>query len=246
MAGSHQKPAADKTEKQKTDMSEKQKKKQETEISVIEETSSLGVGSNEIITTAAGLDITASDIDVPYINIVQQISKFEGPTGAIMIDKQHVMALAEEDALVTIVSVNKAWTEDAPFGKEPKARIAHTEEEANELAKTSDFAVLEFADIMMLFKQPEDNEDDLAYPFPCGDGNYALGKIQVRKNGYRQTYKRLATRAAWNPKAPLYDIQWKLKSSLITMGPNSWYAPMLTQTKIKTDQAVMDFVGGWS
>jgi len=227
-------------------MSEKQKKKQETEISVAEQTSSLGVASNAVISNAAGLDITSSDIDVPYINIVQQISTFEGPTGAIMVDKQHVMAQAEEDALVTIVSVNKGWTEDKPYGKEPRARIVHTEEEAKELGRISDYAILEFADIMMLFKQPEGNEDDHAYPFPCGDGNYALGRLNVRKNGYRQTYKRLATRAAWNPKAPLYDIQWKLKSSLLTLGPNSWYAPMLTQTKEKTDQAVMDFVGGWA
>jgi hypothetical protein len=99
----------------------------------------------------------------------------------------------------------------------------------------------EFAEITLLMRAP-DNEDDDAFQLPIGDHSYALGKINVGKNAYRSTYKRLATFAAFQSGIPIYSKVWNFVSEELTKGKYTWFNPSLTVTKEETNKDVTAFV----
>ena len=74
---------------------------------------------------------------------------------------------------------------------------------------------------------------------------YALGRINVAKDAYRQTFKRLTTFGMFNRGVEAYARLWKFNSSLITRGRYSWYAPSLNVTQDAPDEAVANFIGGF-
>ena len=210
-------------------------KKQDTAIAEVP-TSELAASN------ASGIAIASSDIDVPRINVVQKTSDIEAPLGAVVLDKQHTLAEADQPVPVTVLSVIKGWRENIDYDSDEIPRIAYTQEEANQIDQNSEYDMLEFAEITLLFRQPEGNDDEAAYPFAIGEENYAIGRINVAKDAYRQTFKRLATFAAFNPKASLQHRVWEFKSSLISRGKYSWFAPSLGITQDEPSEAVKAFV----
>lgn len=210
-------------------------KKQDTAIAEVP-TSELAASN------ASGIAIASSDIDVPRINVVQKTSDIEAPLGAVVLDKQHNLAEADQSVPVTVLSVIKGWRENIDYDSDEIPRIAYTQEEANQIDQNSEYDMLEFAEITLLFRQPEGNDDEAAYPFAIGEENYAIGRINVAKDAYRQTFKRLATFAAFNPKASLQHRVWEFKSSLISRGKYSWFAPSLGITQDEPSEAVKAFV----
>ena len=210
-------------------------KKQDTAIAEVP-TSELAASN------ASGIAIASSDIDVPRINVVQKTSDIEAPLGAVVLDKQHTLAEADQSVPVTVLTVIKGWRENIDYDSDEIPRIAYTQEEANQIDQNSEYDMLEFAEITLLFRQPEGNDDEAAYPFAIGEENYAIGRINVAKDAYRQTFKRLATFAAFNPKASLQHRVWEFKSSLISRGKYSWFAPSLGITQDEPSEAVKAFV----
>lgn len=195
---------------------------------------------------ASGIVISSSDIDVPRVNVVQKTSEIEAPLGAVVLDKQHVLAEADETIPVTVLSVLKGWRENIDYDSDEIPQIAHSQEEADQIKANSEYDMLEFAEITILFKQPEGSDNDAAYPFPIGDDNYAIGRLNTAKDAYRQTFKRLATFAAFNPKASLQHRLWDFKSSLISRGKYSWFAPSLSIRQDEPTDEVKTFVGAFS
>ena len=65
--------------------------------------------------------------------------------------------------------------------------------------------MLEFADITLAIEKPEKTEVDAAFPFYWGQV-LALGRINVAKDAYRQTFKRLATFTLFNPETSVYSL----------------------------------------
>mgnify|MGYP003108674660 FL=1 len=201
------------------------------------------VPTSELATSnASGITIASSDIDVPRINVVQKTSDIEAPLGAVVLDKQHTLAEADQPVPVTVLSVIKGWRENIDYDSDEIPQIAYTQEEANQIDQNSEYDMLEFAEITLLFRQPEGNDDEAAYPFAIGEENYAIGRINVAKDAYRQTFKRLATFAAFNPKASLQHRVWEFRSSLISRGKYSWFAPSLGITQDEPTEAVKTFV----
>jgi len=196
---------------------------------------------NTGITNQSGLSIDAGDIDIPRINIVQKTSDIPAPIGAVVIDKRHIMQEAEAISQVTVISALKGWREDIPYDDDGIPKIAYSKEEADRIAAKSEYGMLEFAEITLLFKQPEGEDNEEAYPFPIGDHQYALGRINVAKDAYRQTFKRLATFAAFNKAVPLQNRLWNFSSNIITKGKYSWYAPALSVSPETPDEAVIEF-----
>ena len=196
---------------------------------------------NTGITNQSGLSIDAADIDIPRINIVQKTSDISAPIGSVVIDKQHVIQDAEEVRQVTVISALKGWREDIPYDDDGIPKIAYSREDADRIAAESDYGMLEFAEITLLFKQPEGNDNEEAYPFPIGDHQYAMGRINVAKDAYRQTFKRLATFAAFNKTTALQGRLWNFSSSVISKGKYSWYAPVLSVSQETPDPAVIEF-----
>jgi hypothetical protein len=189
-----------------------------------------------------GLQFDRSDIDIPRMNVVQKTSDIEAPTGSLVLDKKFVLLKPEEIGQVIIVSAVKQWKEDIPFDEGTMGRIASTPEAAAELGQESSYPILEFAEIEMLFRQPEGSTDDDAYQYPIGDGNYALGKLYVAKDAYRQTYKRLVTFAAFNKSIQLRNRLWNFQTQMIEKGKYSWYVPSLAITQVETPAEVLEFI----
>jgi len=187
------------------------------------------------------LAITAGDIEIARLNIIQQSSSIEGDVGAVVLDRTTTLLAPDEVCSVIPVNAVKAWREDVPFGNAEIPRIANTEEQKLAIEGDSAFGTIEFAEIILLFPKPEGADDDL-YPYPIGDDSYALGKINVAKDGYRCTFKRLATFSAFNPDMPLCAKLWKFKAELLTRGMNSWYVPSLQASKEDASEAVKSFI----
>jgi hypothetical protein len=182
-----------------------------------------------------------SDIEIPRLNVIQKMSEVEGDVGSVVLDKQEQIIDAKESISVIIVGAHKRFKEDIPFDEEKVPQIVDTQEEADMLAKTSDYPVLEFADITMLIPQPEGVSDEL-FPYEIDGVNYQLGKITVQKDAYRMTFKRLFTFHVMNRTVPLATRYWKFGTDLISKGKYSWYVPTLTATKDDVPAEVLEFV----
>lgn len=196
-------------------------------------------------TTADVMQIDAEDIDIPRINVIQKSSQIDAPVGSIVVNKTDVVALADQAVEVIVVLAQKGYRQDVPYEEDVVPQIAWTKERADEIALEGDYEMIEFAEITMLIKQPEGNTDDEAFPFPIGDSNYALGRINVSKNAYRSTYKCLATFAAFNKGVPLSGRIWSLKSSSMSKGKYSWFSPSLTITKNAPSEDVVEFLASF-
>ena len=118
------------------------------------------------IMSPASMMIEPSDIEIPRINVVQKTSEIDAPFGSIVLDKQFVIAEPETAVVAIPISVIKGWREDIPYDDDEMPRIAHSQEERDEIAKTSDYPMLEFADITLLFEKPDKTDVGAAYPFP--------------------------------------------------------------------------------
>lgn len=211
-----------------------------------EETEVLIAQNSNIISNQSGLMIDSSDIDIPRVNVVQKTSDIEASTGSLVLDKKYALLKPEQSGEVVVVSATKAWKEDVPFDSDTIPRIATTPDDSKKLALDSDWPILEFADIILLFKQPDGNTDDEAYAFPIGDENYALAKLYVAKDAYRQTFKRLATFAAFNRNTQIQSRIWSFQTQLMEKGKYSWYVPSLTVTNSETPQAVAEFLSSFN
>ncbi len=197
---------------------------------------------NTSITNQSGLAIDASDIEIPRVNVVQKISDIEAPTGSLVLDKKHVLLKPEQTGKAIIVNAIKGWKEDVPYDSDVIPRIAMTAERKEQLAAESDYQILEFADIIFLLQQPEGVNDEEAFAFPIGDENYALAKLYVAKDAYRQTFKRLATFAAFNRDIPIQSRCWNFQTQLMEKGKYSWWVPSLANTNAEIPEAVSSFL----
>ena len=114
---------------------------------------------NSNLTTSAISDtLDSSDIDIPRVNVVQKTSDITGPDGepapfgSLVLDKRYILAQPEEAIHVVPLIAQKAWREDVPFDSDDVPRIANTVEEKNQLSLDSEYGILEFAEITLLFK----------------------------------------------------------------------------------------------
>ena len=199
---------------------------------------------NEIVPHTGGFEVTAEDIDIPRLNVVQAVSQIEAPHGSIVIDKRHVLAELAQPVTTLPVSAVKGFREDKPFGVGEMGRSVYTPEDLAELKKDSEYPIIEFANITLMFPEPEEAKGAGAYPFPIGGKNYARGRLNVAKMAYAQTFKRLATYGQLRgPEDPPFNVFWELESISID-GKVTYYAPSLRQkdTEEKPDPEVVAFI----
>ena len=187
------------------------------------------------------LVISAEDIEIPKLNVIQKQSNIEGNPGSLVLEQTHEVVGKDQEITVTVVNAVKRWREDIDFDLDEMPRYADTEEEKTALQAESQWPVIEISDIILLMEKPEDGAESV-YPYPIGSSQFALGKLNTQKDGYRCTYKRLATYAAFNPTQPLASIKWNFKVELITRGKYSWFVPSLTVSSDEPSKDVVDFI----
>jgi hypothetical protein len=183
----------------------------------------------------------SSDIEIPRLNVIQKMSEVEGDVGSVVLDKQEQIIDPKQQIAVIIVGAQKRFKEDLPYDSDTMPQIVNTQAEADLLATTSDFPVIEFADITMLIPQPDGVSDEL-FPYTIDGVNYQLGKITVQKDAYRLTFKRLFTFFMMNRAVPVATRFWKFGTELITKGKYTWYVPTLQVTKDEVPAEVLEFV----
>ena len=219
-------------------MSSVKEKKQKEEIVKAE--------SADIITGQAnngGFVVSLEDVDIPRLNVIQKMSSIEGPVGGVVIDKSDVLFEKSERVNVIIGHTKKGWRENVPFGSDEMPRIAWSESERTEIENDSEYGkMVVFADITFLVPQPEDadSENDI-FQYPIGDQNYALGVINVSKDGYKFTYKKLNTFQLFNSSLPISAKVWSFGTELITKGQHSWFVPTLKPTSENAPEEAVAF-----
>ena len=189
----------------------------------------------------SGFIVALEDIDVPRLNIIQKMSSIEGPIGGIVIDKTDTLVDKDDRCDVVVAHTKKGWRENVPFGTDELPQIAWSEQDRNELQSSTEYGdLVVFADITFLIPQPDGAEDDL-YQYPIGDTNYALGVINVAKDGYKFTYKKINTFQLFNHKLPVSAKIWSFGSELITKGQHSWFIPTLKPTSNNSPEEAVEF-----
>ena len=200
------------------------------------------VESKELTTNVnIGIEVDPSDIDIPRINVSQKMSQGDSPVGSIVWDRSHVIAGPNEPVKAIAVLAQKGWRENIPFEEDEVPRIAWSKQESDSISADSDWEMTEFAEITLLIQQPEDAVDTTAFSLSIGEHKYALGKINVGKNAYRSTYKRLATFAGLQS-IPISSVVWNFVSEELSKGKYTWFNPSLTSTQEVTDEAVINFI----
>ena len=190
-----------------------------------------------------GFVVSLEDVDIPRLNVIQKMSSIEGPVGGVVIDKSDVLIEKDERVDVIIGHTKKGWRENIPFGSDEMPRMAWSESERSEIESDSEYGkMVVFADITFLVPQPEnaDDENDI-YQYPIGDQNYALGVINVSKDGYKFTYKKLNTFQLFNSTLPISAKVWSFGTELITKGQHSWFVPTLKPTSENAPQEAVTF-----
>ena len=188
-----------------------------------------------------GFAVSLEDADVPRLNIIQKMSSIEGPIGGVVIDKTDTLIDKEERCDVIVAHTKKGWRENIPFGSDELPQIAWSEAERNQLQSSTEYGdLVVFADITFLIPQPEGADDEL-YQYPIGDKNYALGIINVAKDGYKFTYKKINTFQLFNHKLPVSAKIWSFGAELITKGQHSWFIPSLKPTAENAPEEAVEF-----
>ena len=212
------------------------KVKEETEI-VKQEEASLATAAS-----SSGFVVSLEDVDVPRLNVIQKMSSIEGPIGGVVIDKTDVLLEKDERVNVIIGHTKKGWRENIPFGSDEMPRMAWSEAERAEIESDTEYgSMVVFADITFLIPQPEGAEDDQLYQYPIGETNYALGVINVSKDGYKNTYKKLNTFQLFNSKLHISSKVWSFGTELITKGQHSWFVPTLKPTTENAPEEAVTF-----
>ena len=194
-------------------------------------------------TNNGGFVVSLEDVDIPRLNVIQKMSSIEGPVGGVVIDKSDVLIEKDERVDVIIGHTKKGWRENIPFGSDEMPRMAWSESDRTEIENDSEYGkMVVFADITFLIPQPEnaDDENDI-YQYPIGDQNYALGVINVSKDGYKFTYKKLNTFQLFNSTLPISAKVWSFGTELITKGQHSWFVPTLKPTSENAPEEAVTF-----
>lgn len=213
--------------------------KDKTEIVAADNTALANPSSNEFV-------IDTEDINIPRLSVIQKMSTSDFDHGSLVIDKAHEIISRETKISCVILGATKKWKEDIDFDSDEMPIIVGTKGEADVLKRESDYPILEFAELYLMFAQPEGNDDDDAFPYPIGDNNYCIGKLYVQKDAYRKTYKSLMTFAAFNRGMALGSRLWNFESQIMSKGKYSWYVPSLTVTKEQVPEAVAAFSESFS
>jgi hypothetical protein len=215
-----------------------------TEVAVVtaEPVATLVVASNKNAT------FNAEDFHIPKLNCIQKMSQIEGNPGEIVLDRRAAIIKPGKKLPVTVVSIEKSWTEKTPYDGDDQARVVYTAEEAAQLKLDSKYDVIPRAEIIMLIPHVADlsglDEEEAAEMFPyLVDGTgYQLARLIVQSFAYDHTFKILNSFHSGNPQLALVDTQWNLSSLLLERGKYSWYVPCLGRSAATTPKAVKTFL----
>ncbi len=177
----------------------------------------------------------ASDIEIPRLSVVQKMSELDidAPIGSIVLSKETVLYRTGVKVPSVVLFAQKFWKEDIPFDSDEIPQLVHTQAQADELASTSEYKIINGANIALLISKTAEAEagSEDAFTFEFDGKFYALGKITVQKKSYDTSFKQLASFQLFNPKIDPSSIHWNFSSFGVSKGKYSWHVPSLSPTK---------------
>ena len=190
----------------------------------------------------------AEDFHIPRLNCIQKMSQIEGNPGEIVIDRRAAVVKPGKKLPVTVVSIQKSWTEKVPFDGEAQARIANSPEEAAALKLDSNFPIIPRADIILLLPHDseintiDEEEASELFPYLIGETAYQLGRLTVQSFAYDHTFKIINSFHTGNPDRSLHDQVWNFGSMSLERGRYSWFVPVLGRSPKTQSKEVVAFL----
>lgn len=202
-----------------------------------------------VVAPAYNPGFNAEDFHIPRLNCIHKMSTIEGNPGDIVLDRRATIVKPGKKLPVTVVSIQKAWTEKVPYDSEVHAQTANTIEEAQDLKINSQYPIVPKADIIVLLPHNNDlngiDEETASemFPYLIDDVAYQLGRLTVQSFAYDHTFKIVNSFHLGNPAINLQDMQWNFSSLMLERGKYSWYVPVLGRAAAKTPTAIKSFLG---
>lgn len=218
------------------------------------ETGADNTGSEQLSTQVndGRFEVTADDVVVPYIQILNKMSEMEieAPVGSMIYDKTIILGSPGKEGkpgdTVDVVPIyaHKTWKEDIPYGTEGvMPAMVNTEAAARELAQKSPYPIIATARIGFLIKAParlEPHNVAAFFPFEIEGEHYALGQVIAQKRGFDATYKRLANTLLATGR-PMWENVYRLSGEKTQNNKGTWYIPSLKPAGVETPLAVVEF-----
>jgi hypothetical protein len=204
--------------------------------------------NESVILTNFNSGFNSEDFHIPRLNCIQKMSEIEGHPGDIVMDRRACILKPGSKLPVTVVSINKSWTEKTPFEGDYKPRFARTLEESKVLESESSYPIIPRADIVLLIPYDPSSgnidEEEAAelFPFMVGDSAYQLAQLTVQSFAFDHTFKIVNSFHTGNPNRALIDQSWNLSSLLLERGRYSWYVPVLGRSARPQDPNVLTFL----
>lgn len=197
-------------------------------------------------------DVTADDVRLPRINLVQkssELAELEGwAPGDIAFAKTVKQVAFGEKARVTFLHLRRQFQENLEYGSDIFPKVFNTRNEV--LAAGGSFtrkAPNEYrpiAHLTLLVNQP-DNADPSFYPIVGPDGKrYNLAMWTVASTAYTSVAETLISAAQFFLKDGLHKVGWDLTVNKQVSNKNTYYVPGIKQAGAHTPdfQAFVDSI----
>jgi len=199
-------------------------------------TSAVQVANSLAVGQVSG-PLSQSDIIIPRLNIVQNVGalskEFDG--GSIVLNKDTVLAKADEAIKLTVVSIKKTYEERLPFDPNgPRPETYETIKEVVADGKWVDWRnnqpppVREVATILVLIEEPEDYTG-LGFNYEFEGKHFALAIWTLRNTGYTRAAKKIFSASQIElAEKGLLSGEWELSATREEVNGNMIYVPVLT------------------
>lgn len=220
----------------------------DTAIAPVESTSLVVAPAEE-----SGLqgEISASDIRLPRINLVQKMSETAATfrPGDVILDKTVKLGDTTHPVSITVLRLKKQYQQDLPFGSEERPLVFDRADEVKanggSVIRGSDNYFSEIAHIQMAIQAPEDVDEEALELFPYSHNgvNYAVAVITVGRSAYGTFAKPIITHGFNTLKDGLYRGRFELHVDT-KKSPKGTYVVPVPVFKNRYDEETANFFRG--
>jgi len=183
-------------------------------------------------------EITARDVNLPRINVVQKMSELSDKfaVGSVLFHKEFVLAAPEIPVNGTVLRIKKQYQLNVQYGGEDESEIVDTMAEVRERGGSLGYALgdwSELAHLQVVVEMPvvddaPDGYEDM-FPFSHNGKNYAVGVVTVARSGYTALAKPIFTWSVGTLQNGLHNGKFSFVTEKKTGPKGSWYvlAPKL-------------------
>lgn len=185
--------------------------------------------------------VDRSDLLIPRLNIVQNVGPlsemFEGKGGAIILNKETLLAQKDEPIKLTVLSIKKTYEENLPYDPNgPRPRVFESLEEVVDAGLYTDWrnnqqpTAKEVATVLAFIEEPEGVED-LSFSYEFEKKNYALAVWTLRGTAYTRGAKKIFSASQIElAKDGLLSGDWELSTTRTQINGNYVFVPVLRLT----------------